>query len=120
MGTPSAGSVVLVPFPFSDLTGAKLRPAVVLAATVRRDWILCPVTSNPYSDASAVPVLDGDFQRGGWRRASFARPGKLFTASNRLLVSEEGTLRPGKLASVVQAVISILQSSVPSPRGPCR
>jgi len=31
MGAPSAGSVILVPFPFSDLSQAKLRPAVVLA-----------------------------------------------------------------------------------------
>jgi len=38
---PAAGGVVLVPFPFSDLSEAKLRPAVVLADAGRGDWILC-------------------------------------------------------------------------------
>jgi hypothetical protein len=31
MGTPTRGTVALVPFPFSDLSQAKLRPAVVIA-----------------------------------------------------------------------------------------
>ena len=50
MGTPTAGSVVLIPFPFSDLSQSKRRPAVVLADAGRGDWILCQVTSKPYSD----------------------------------------------------------------------
>jgi mRNA interferase MazF len=54
MVAPSVGSVVLVPFPFSDLSQSKLRPAVVLADAGRGDWILCQVTSSPYADAKAV------------------------------------------------------------------
>lgn len=46
MVAPAGGSVLLVPFPFSDLSRAKLRPAVVLADSDRGDWILCQVTSN--------------------------------------------------------------------------
>jgi len=41
MVPPSAGSVVLVPFPFSDRSRSKLRPALVLADAGRGDWILC-------------------------------------------------------------------------------
>ena len=37
MVTPTAGSVVLVPFPFSDLSQSKRRPAVVLASAERGD-----------------------------------------------------------------------------------
>ena len=51
MVTPATGAVVLVPFPFSDLSRAKRRPAVVLADAGRGDWILCQVTSNPYGDS---------------------------------------------------------------------
>ena len=58
MVTPAAGQIILVPFPFSDLTQAKLRPAVVLADAGRGDWILCQVTSNPYGDANAVGIHD--------------------------------------------------------------
>jgi mRNA interferase MazF len=50
----AAGKVVLVPFPFSDLSKSKLRPAVVLASVGRGDWILCQVTSSPYGDPRAI------------------------------------------------------------------
>jgi len=61
---PTAGAVVLVPFPFSDLSQAKLRPAVVLADAGHGDWILCQVTSNRYGDPRAVPLVEGDFAGG--------------------------------------------------------
>jgi hypothetical protein len=54
---PSAGEVVLVPFPFSDLSTSKVRPAVCLADAGRGDWVLCQITSSPYGDPSAVPLV---------------------------------------------------------------
>ena len=77
MVTPSKGSVVLLRFPFSDLSQSKLRPAVVLASADRDDWILCQLTSKPYGDARAIPIADADFAVGGLRLASYARPGKI-------------------------------------------
>src|SRR5205814_992012 len=46
----------------------------------RGDWILCQITSNAYGDPAAVPPNVPDFASGGLRVASFAPPGKLFTA----------------------------------------
>ena len=43
--------MVLVRFPFSDLSQSKLRPAVVLANAGRGDQILCQITSKRYGDA---------------------------------------------------------------------
>ncbi len=40
MEPPAVGDVVLVPFPFSDLSQSKLRPAIVLAS-VHRDKSIC-------------------------------------------------------------------------------
>ena len=61
MVAPSTAAVVLVPFPFSVLSRSKLRPALVLADAGRGDWILCQVTSNPYSDPRAVRLSATDF-----------------------------------------------------------
>lgn len=36
MGAFAAGSIVLIPFPFSDLSQTKLRPAVVLTTLISR------------------------------------------------------------------------------------
>ena len=109
MVAPAAGAVVLVRFPFSDLSQTKLRPAVVLADAGRGDWILCQVTSKPYGDARAVPVDDSSFARGSLRLASYARPGKLFTANSDLMVTQVGTLKPDVFKRIVEAVVEILR-----------
>jgi mRNA interferase MazF len=70
----SAGAIVLVRFPFSNLSQSKLRPAVVLADAGRGDWILCQVTSNPYADSRAIMLSDESFHQGGLQRTSYARP----------------------------------------------
>lgn len=54
MVAPAIGSVVLVPFPFSNLSQSKLRPAVCLADAGRRDWVLCQITSNRYGAFARV------------------------------------------------------------------
>lgn len=109
MGAPAAGSVVLVPFPFSDLSQSKLRPAAVLADAGRGDYVLCQVTSNPYADPLAVEISAEDFVSGSLQRTSYARPGKLFTASGRLIVGAVGTLRPESFGRITERVIELLR-----------
>jgi mRNA interferase MazF len=93
MVTPATGTTVLVPCPFSDLTQAKLRPAVVLAEAGRGDWILCQITSNPYGDSRAIELTEVSFASGSLRKTSYARPGKLFTANRDLMASHVGVLK---------------------------
>jgi len=106
---PSAGQVVLVPFPFSDLSQSKVRPAVCLAAAGRDDWVLCQITSSTYGDPLAVPLDAPDFTSGGLLVASFARPGKLFTAHAGLLVRAVGVLTPAAVDRVLSAVVAVLR-----------
>lgn len=113
MGTPAAGSVVLVTFPFSDLSQAKLRPAVVLADAGRADFVLCQVTSNAYADPLAIELQTADFTTGSLHRTSYARPGKLFTANRRLIAQEVGVLRPEALERVVDQVVKLLRRGKP-------
>ncbi len=115
MVTPSAGAVVLVPFPFSDLTQTKLRPALVLADAGRGDWILCQITSSSYGDPHAIPLLDAHFATGSLRTSSFVRPGKLFTANRALMVAEVGSLSTRWFAPIIDALIAILRSGTPTP-----
>jgi mRNA interferase MazF len=115
MVTPAAGTIVLVPFPFSDLPEAKLRPAVVLANSGRGDWILCQITSNPYGDAHAIEMGHGSFASGSLRITSYARPGKLFTANQDLMVNQVATLNSAAFHTVIEAVIGILRSGLGTP-----
>lgn len=111
MVTPSAGAVVLVPFPFSDLSGSKLRPAVVLAHAGLDDWMLCQVTSSSYSDPRAILMTDDSFIQGSLQRASYARPGKLFTANQRLIVTQVGVINRTTLQKIVDSIVELLHSS---------
>jgi mRNA interferase MazF len=108
MGIPSAGDIVVLPFPFSDLTTNKVRPAVVLARANKSDWILCQITSNPYGDAQAIVIDTTDFKTGMLRLKSYARPSKLFTANESLIIGIEGSLKPEKLLEIRNAIIKIL------------
>ena len=112
MVIPTAGAVVLVPFPFSNLALSKLRPAVVLADAGRGDWILCQITSNPYGDARAIEIADTSFTAGSLRITSHARPGKLFNASQELVVSQVGILKSTAFQAIIQAVITIFRNSL--------
>ena len=72
MGAFTAVQVVVVHFPFPDLTASKLRPAVVLAEAGHGDWILCQITSKSYGDVKAVTLDAGDFAHGSLRLTSYA------------------------------------------------
>lgn len=114
MVVPTTGAVVLVPFPFSDLSQSRLRPAIVLAGVGRGDWILCQITSNAYADRRSIELTNMDFYSGSLRVTSYVRPGKIFTANQSLLVSEAGNLRAEAFQRVIQAVVAILQSGLGS------
>lgn len=103
--------VVLLPFPFSDLSAQKLRPALLLADAGRGDWLLCQITSKPYGDPHAVALDDANFESGGLRVASCARPAKLFTAHDSLLRSAVGTLSREAHARVVAALVVLLDGA---------
>ena len=110
MVAPAAGAVVLVRFPFSDLSQTKVRPAVVLADAGRGDCILCQITSKPYGDASAIELTNAAFASGSLRVISYARPAKLFTANQNLITSQVGNLRPDTLRSIAESAANILKA----------
>lgn len=109
MGAFTAGSVVLIPFPFSDLSRTKMRPAVVLATLDKGDCILCQITSRPY-DNQAIELTQQAFEEGSLQRTSYARPGKLFTAHNSLLRAEAGRLTDKHLHTLREAVVAIIRN----------
>ena len=114
MGTFTAGSVVVVTFPFSDLSHSKLRPAVVLASAGRNDWILCQVTSKPYSDPKALKLTDASFDQGSLRLVSYARPSKLFTANDSIIRAQVGVLNKQTYMEIVDIIVKLLYSNIPT------
>jgi mRNA interferase MazF len=90
------GDVVLVPFPFTDQSAAKKRPAVVVSSNAyhreRPDLILMAVTSQ------ARPAGFGDIPVQHWKEAGLLRPSVLkpllATVDRHLVIRTLGRLRP--------------------------
>lgn len=110
MGTFTVGSVVLVQFPFSDLSGSKLRPAIILAYSGNNDWVLCQITSNQYADGMAICITDTEFESGGLFRTSYIRPGKIFTANVLIFIRSVGTLKKSIQSVLVDKVVSLIRN----------
>ena len=92
--TINVGSVVLVTFPFSNLKGQKVRPALVLANVEFDNLILCQITSKPYTSKIAICIKTEDFTKGKLPVTSYVRPDKLFTADATIIKGVVGELTP--------------------------
>jgi mRNA interferase MazF len=109
MGELSVADIVFVSFPFSDLSHAKLRPALVLAYAQHNDWILCQITSKTYNDDKAIRIDEVDYKNGGLNMVSFVRPGKLFTANVALINKNVATLTKASHEKVINTTIQMLK-----------
>jgi mRNA interferase MazF len=98
--------VVLVPFPFDDLTSAKVRPAVCLTNPIgpHRHVVLAFITSRvparPLPTDIVLSVRDADFPATGLRDSSTLQLHRLMTVTASLIRRELGRLSPRLAADV--------------------
>lgn len=104
MGKFVVGDIVVVTFPFSDLTSHKVRPALVLAHTEFNNLILCQITSNPYASQIAIKLTSKDFKTGTLPTISYVRPDKLFTAEPIIIQRVAAKLQSTKHRAIVKQV----------------
>jgi mRNA interferase MazF len=108
MGQFVRGDVVVVPFPFSDLSRCKRRPAFVVVPLVGDDVILCQITSRLRSDGYSVSLSGADFESGGIGHDSNVRPNRLFTADSRIIRYRAGRVSAKKAEEVISKIIEIV------------
>jgi mRNA interferase MazF len=91
------GDIVLVQFPFSDLSQTKLRPAVVLVVSTDIDEItLCFISSQKVqilsSNEFAILESDDEFSQTGLKTNSKVRVTKIITLESKLILRKIGQL----------------------------
>ena len=99
MNSCSRGEVVLVRYPFSDLVGSKIRPAVVVSTPhVSRDIFIVPLTSK------VLNLLPGEFILSQWKDAGLHIPSALkrglYTICKDLVLKSVGMLSSHDMASL--------------------
>jgi mRNA interferase MazF len=109
MGQFIKGDIVILPFPFSDLSGSKRRPAFVVCDLPGEDIILCQITSRAKTYPYVVSLQNSDFISGSLPIDSFIRPNKIFTADKDLILSLTGHVTDDKISETVRGIISLLE-----------
>lgn len=107
MGKFAVGSVVLVTFPYSNLKGQKIRPALVLANVEFNNYILCQITSRPYTSKTSIRIKTNNFTKGSLPVVSYVRPDKLFTADRAIIKTTVGQLNPKTKSKILKKVRSL-------------
>jgi mRNA interferase MazF len=74
------GDVVVIPFPFSDLSGTKKDQHLFWRTCPGNDIILCQITGQNVKDSFAIPLALNDFSCVSLPVTSNVRPTRIFTA----------------------------------------
>jgi mRNA interferase MazF len=102
------GDIVVIPFPFSNLSGSKRRPALVVADLPGEDILLCQITSQQSRDPYAITLSRSDFAVGSLPVDSYIRPLRLFTADKNIILSLAGKIKESKRMSVVRRIANLI------------
>ena len=108
----SKGDVVLVPFPFTDLTQTKLRPAIVLYVQPNGDDItLCFISSQNFDlvdrNEFAIDITHPEFLQTGLKSSSKVRVSRIVTIESRLIQRRLGSLGVELIANLNHILIDI-------------
>ena len=103
------GDVVVVPFPFSDLSGSKRHPALVLTYLHGDDMMICQITSKPSDDMFSQLLLSEDFISGSLLTASYVRPLRVFTIDKHIVLRKIGQITSERMNKVIDAIIFTLK-----------
>ena len=98
------GDVVWGPVFYTDLSGFKFRPVVLLADGGRQDWVVCPITSGSPSRPEDVAISPGALQTGRLAAASRARASRLTTLNESKFRRPIGRLTDAKTFEILTAV----------------
>ncbi len=107
----AVGDIILMPFPFSDGSGVKRRPALVLGELPYfggMDYLVCLITTQDVGDPHAMELLPSDIIGGLLTQKSYLRPLYLFAPAEFTLIRKIGTLAPAMLQRVRKAIVSVV------------
>jgi mRNA interferase MazF len=103
------GDIVVIPFPFSDLSSSKRRPALVLADLPGDDILLCQITSQPSIEQDSLLLETKDFKNGFLPVVSYIRPTRIFTADKMLIIRKAGTISTKLMNNVIDNLVAVLR-----------
>ncbi len=109
----SQRDIILIPFPFSDLTGSKVRPALVISNDayngIYLDAIVVALTSNITNSQYKILITHSDLERGRLPVDSAVRCDKPFSVLQSKTLKVQARLTEEKFKAVQEAIAMLLQ-----------
>ncbi|NKB70569.1 MAG: type II toxin-antitoxin system PemK/MazF family toxin [Candidatus Latescibacteria bacterium] len=106
------GTVVLTPFPFTNLAGQKNRPAIVLSRSRQGEDVVLAFVSSVVREPTEADVLIStdhpDFEATGLKRDSVVKLDKLATINRKIILGRLGDLSPELLEEVNRKLRAVL------------
>lgn len=114
MGHFLAGDIVIIPFPYSDLSASKLRPGLILTDSWPNTYLVAAITSQErHRVRGAIEIKNSDILNGRLKLQSFVRPEVCFSAKERIIQQKIGRLKPEVHRSIVQEPCRIFMDKAP-------
>lgn len=110
MGTFARGQIIFAPVAYSDGSGGKLRPALVIATPTGADPLICVITSQERGDAYDVLLAPSDFEHGNLGRSSYVRVCRVQHIAAERIVNVAGTLKADKMNDITDRVVALLRN----------
>ncbi len=101
------GSIVLIPFPFTDLTGNKLRPALILSETALDVTVSVVTTQLQWQEPTDIGLQPQT--KNGIKKLPLVRLGKIATIDKALIVGAIGSISPFQISELDQKLKLIFQ-----------
>jgi mRNA interferase MazF len=98
--------IVLVDFPFTDLSGAKLRPALILSSDLvnkKNEYVCAQITSQMQHDGLFIEIKDTDVVK-PMKLKSGIRIHKIFTAQKSLVYSKLTEMKSATFKNVIAEI----------------
>jgi len=101
------GDVVVLPFPYTNFSNVKKRPAVVIATLRGQNAILAQITTNKRDDEDLVSLTKKDFSSGSLKCDSFIMVSLIFTADTSRINYKAGKINQKTIKRVEKKICQI-------------
>lgn len=96
--------IILIPFPFTDLSATKKRPALVISYTdfnkENQDILVCQITHNVKQRSHSILINNNNLESGNLAVESLIKANKIFTIDKSLIIQKIGKLNSKTYSAV--------------------
>jgi mRNA interferase MazF len=103
------GEIVVIPFPFSDLSSSKKRPALIIANPIQKDILLAQITSKINLNKYSIEINNKDLIEGSLPTTSYVKLNRLFSADINLIKYKLGKVNKNKLNEIEDKLIQLIK-----------